>query len=89
MSINKDKASKNYSYRINFMIDQEVKESLEQYVPSGMRSRVVNDALKKELDMLKRKQLTTELLDLRRKSIEADDVIMQDLIRKDRSRDSV
>lgn len=49
----------------NFVLEDKVKEELESLVPSGKRSKVVNEALKKELLRLKRKKLTERLLLLR------------------------
>lgn len=55
--------------KVNFMLDEEVRLKLEQMVPPGERSRVVNQALKKELDNISRKAITEELLQTREKNI--------------------
>ncbi len=60
------------SYKLNFMIDQEVKETLEKYVPSGSRSWVVNAALRRELDLIKRKKITAKLAGIRNKNVVMD-----------------
>lgn len=75
------------SYKLNFMIDQEVKEALEQYVPSGYRSRVVNEALRRELDLIKRKNITTKLAEIRNKNIMVDNAAIVDLVKKGRERE--
>ena len=49
----------------NFLLEDKVREELESLVPSGKRSKVVNEALKKELLRIKRKELTKRLLLLR------------------------
>jgi len=51
--------------KANFLLEDKVKEELESLVPSGKRSKVVNEAIKKELLRLKRKKLTERLLSLR------------------------
>lgn len=51
--------------KANFLLEDKVKEELESLVPSGKRSKVVNEAIKKELLRLKRKKLTERLLLLR------------------------
>ena len=51
--------------KANFILEDKVKEELESLVPSGKRSKVVNEALKKELFRIKRKKLTERLLLLR------------------------
>ena len=51
--------------KVNFMINETVKKEFERLVPPGERSRVVNEALRKELLSIKRKQLTKNLLKIR------------------------
>ena len=41
---------KSTAKKINFMIEDEVRKELETLIPSGQRSRIVNEALKKELE---------------------------------------
>lgn len=45
-----------------FVLDEEVRQGLEDLIPAGQRSRVINEALRKELLLLKRKKATKELL---------------------------
>lgn len=54
--------------KVNFMIADDIKEEFERLVPPGERSKVVNEALRKELNLLKRKRLTERLLLLKAKS---------------------
>jgi len=55
------------SRKVNFMINDDVRKEFERLVPSGERSKVANEALKKELNSIKRKRLTERLLLLRSK----------------------
>jgi hypothetical protein len=43
--------------KVNFVLDDDVKSDLDHLVESGMRSRVINEALRKELMQVKRKRL--------------------------------
>ena len=53
------------SRKLNFMIDNDVADELEKYVPSGQRSRVVTQAIIHELALQRRKSITNSLLQLR------------------------
>ena len=72
--------------KINFMITEDVRKDFERLVPAGQRSRVVNEALRKELISIKRKRLTERLLELRvrGKALSTRDIV--EALRKDRSR---
>jgi Arc/MetJ-type ribon-helix-helix transcriptional regulator len=50
------------SRKINFLIDKDVAQEMENLVPSGKRSKVVNAALRKELELIKRKSAISRLL---------------------------
>ena len=47
--------------KLNFLIEEAVCRELEQLVPSGKRSQVVNEALRKELERIRKKQAVEEL----------------------------
>ena len=73
------------SKKVNFMINDAVRREFECLVPPGERSKVVNEALKKELISIKRKRLTERLLLLRSGNILSTGEILGAL-KKDRSR---
>ena len=81
-----NESPQNKSNKMNFMIDQEVKETLEKYVPSGSRSRVVNEALRKELDLLKRKNITARLAEIRNKNVFMDSAAIVEEVKKGREK---
>ena len=81
-----NESPQNKSNKMNFMIDQEVKETLEKYVPSGSRSRVVNEALRKELDLLKRKNITSRLAEIRNKNVLMDTAAIVEEVKKGREK---
>ena len=51
--------------KFNFMLREDIRKDFEKLVPRGDRSKVVNEALRKELNNLKRKKLTEKLLSIR------------------------
>ena len=48
--------------KLNFLIEEGVCRDLERLVPAGKRSRMVNEALRKELELLRRKSAVEQLL---------------------------
>ena len=42
--------------KLNFLIEESICRELEQLIPSGRRSQVVNEALRKELERIRKKQ---------------------------------
>lgn len=74
--------------RLNFMIRAELAEEFEAIVPAGMRSKVVNEALSKELVRMRRQKATEKLMKLREKCpvVTTDEILR--VLRADRARDS-
>ncbi len=71
--------------KVNFMINEDVIKEFERLVPSGERSKIANEALKKELNFIKRKQLTERLLLIRaKKRLSTKEIV--DALKKDRSK---
>ena len=70
--------------KLNFMIKGDVARELETLVPAGERSRVVNEALARELLAIRRRKLTDRLRTLRKKGppIATEDIVAA--LRKDR-----
>ena len=50
------------SKKLNFLIEEGLCRDLETLVPAGKRSRVVNEALRKELESIRRKRSVEKLL---------------------------
>lgn len=73
--------------KLNFMIKSDIARELESLVPAGERSRVVNEALARELLSIRRRRLTEKLRTLRESSpsVSTDEIV--DMLRKDRGRD--
>jgi Arc/MetJ-type ribon-helix-helix transcriptional regulator len=72
--------------KVNIVLDDDVKAELERLVESGLRSRVINEALRKELLLMRRQRLSTRLDMLREetKPVSTRDLVA--LIRRDRGR---
>ena len=52
----------NASKKLNFLIEKSICQDLEELVPAGKRSKIVNEALRKELDTIRRKKAVENLL---------------------------
>ena len=50
------------SRKLNFLIKETICRDLEMLVPTGKRSEIVNEALCKELDSIRRRRAAEELL---------------------------
>jgi len=48
--------------RVNFLIEESLSRDLAELVPAGKRSQVVNEALRKELEIIRRKAAISRLV---------------------------
>ncbi len=48
--------------RMNFLIEESVFRDLEELIPPGKRSRFVNDALRRELETVRRKTAAEKII---------------------------
>jgi len=48
--------------KLNFLIEEGICRDMDRLIPAGKRSRVVNEALRKELELLRRKAAVEQLL---------------------------
>ena len=72
--------------KVNIVLDDDVRSELERLVDSGMRSRVINEALRKELVSIRRRRLSDRLDKLRPKTKPLSTKEIVSLIRRDRGR---
>jgi Arc/MetJ-type ribon-helix-helix transcriptional regulator len=74
------------SKRVNLVLDDTVKDTLDALIPSGQRSEFVNATLKTQLTLLKRQRAAATLEALRRQGppIPTQDVVRS--LRQDRER---
>jgi predicted transcriptional regulator len=54
------------SAKVNLVLDDEVKEALDDLIPAGERSRFANEALRGQLTLVRRRQAIEKLEALRR-----------------------
>lgn len=72
--------------KCNFMIKTEVATELEQLVPQGQRSKLVNEAIVKELALYRRNAQTERLMALRKLSPKLTTSEIVDAVKYDRKR---
>lgn len=72
--------------KVNVVLDDDVKADLDRLVDSGKRSRVINNALRREIQLISRRAANARLDELRAstKPVSTHDVVK--LIRRDRGR---
>ena len=72
--------------KVNVVLDDDVKADLDRLVDSGMRSRVVNRALRKEILAIRRERASARLDELRRRTKPISTAAVVARIRRDRGR---
>jgi hypothetical protein len=72
--------------KCNFMLKNDVADELEQLVPQGQRSKLVNEAIVKELAHFRRAAQTEKLLELRKLIPKLTTCEIVEAVRHDRSR---
>ena len=72
--------------KVNIVLDDDVKSELDHLVESGLRSRVINEALRKELTLIRRQGLSRRKDELRAKTKPVSTREILRLIRRDRGR---
>ena len=55
--------------KLNFFIEEDIRREMDRLVPVGKKSKVINDALRKELLRIKREKVTEKLIALKTKGI--------------------
>ncbi len=72
--------------KANFFIEEDVRKEMEALVPAGSRTKVINEALRKELLRIKRGRVTERLMELKSKSTSVSPREIVQLLKKDRKR---
>ena len=72
--------------KVNIVLDDDVKAELDRLVESGKRSRVINRALRREIELIGRRAAGARLDEIRRttKPVSTADIVK--LVRRDRGR---
>jgi hypothetical protein len=72
--------------KVNIVLDDDVKADLDRLVESGRRSRVINDALRREIQLMRRRAAGGRLDDLRRDTRQVPTADLVKFVRQDRRR---
>lgn len=72
--------------KVNIVLDDDVKADLDRLVESGMRSRVVNQALRREILAIRRRRANERLDALRRSTKPVATAELVAAVRRDRKR---
>jgi len=72
--------------KVNIVLDDDVKADLDRLVESGMRSRVINAALRREILTLQRQRASRRLEALRKTTTAVSTSELVKLVRRDRDR---
>jgi predicted transcriptional regulator len=72
--------------KVNFVLDDDVKSELERLEETGMRSRIINKALRQELQSIRRQEASKRIDALRQKSKPVVSSEIVRLVRRDRGR---
>lgn len=72
--------------KVNFILDEAVQEELKMVVPPRQRSKMVNEAIKKELLRIKRRSASEKLLLIREKTAKYNSSEINAQLEKDRKR---
>ena len=72
--------------KVNIVLDDDVKADLDRLVESGMRSRVINAALRREILVLRRERASRRLDELRKTTKRVATSELVNLVRRDRGR---
>ena len=72
--------------KVNFVLDDDVKADLDRLVETGKRSRVINDALRREIHLMSRRAAGARLDDIRATTRLVSTADIVKLVRRDRGR---
>ena len=70
--------------KLNFMIEEDICRDLEALVPSGKRSRFANNALRRELELIRRNDAVGKILSARTKGKKLSNKEIIDVLARDR-----
>jgi predicted transcriptional regulator len=72
--------------KVNIVLDDDVKADLDRLVESGKRSRVINSALRSEIQRMRRRVASVRLDEIRAATRPVSTADLVKLIRRDRGR---
>jgi Arc/MetJ-type ribon-helix-helix transcriptional regulator len=72
--------------KVNIVLDDDVKADLDRLVESGRRSRVINSALRSEIQRMRRRAASAHLDEIRTSTKPVSTADLVALVRRDRGR---
>ena len=51
--------------KLNFFVEEDIRKELDELVPAGQKSKIINEALRKELLRIRREKVTEKLVVLK------------------------
>jgi predicted transcriptional regulator len=72
--------------KVNIVLDDDVKADLDRLVESGKRSRIINNALRREIQLISRRKASSRLDELRKTTTPVSTDAIVRLVRRDRGR---
>jgi len=71
---------------LNFFVEEDIRKELDELVPAGQKSKIINEALRKELLRIRREKVTKKLELLKPKGPKVSQKEIVKLLKQDRRR---
>lgn len=72
--------------KLNFFVEEDIRKELDELVPAGQKSKIINEALRKELLRIRREKVTEKLVVLKSRGIKVSQKEIVKLLKQDRNR---
>ena len=72
--------------KLNFFVEEDIRKELDELVPTGQKSKIINEALRKELLRIRREKVTEKLVLLKSRGPKVSQKEIIKLLKQDRSR---
>ena len=71
---------------MNFFVEEDIRKELDELVPAGQKSKIINEALRKELLRIRREKVTEKLVVLKSRGPKVTQKEIVKLLKQDRNR---
>jgi Mg/Co/Ni transporter MgtE len=72
--------------KLNFFVEEDIRKELDELVPAGQKSKIINEALRKELLRIRREKVTEKLVALKSRGPKVTQKEIVKLLKQDRNR---
>ncbi len=72
--------------KLNFFVEEDIRKELDELVPAGQKSKIINEALRKELLRIRREKVMEKLMVLKSRGPKVSQKEIVKLLKQDRSR---